>query len=336
MAIVTTSTITFYYWSPSGQRLGAYQPGANGLVVASTNLYFGGRLISAQGHPVLQDRLGSNVSSGRRYYPYGEEKGTATANGIEKFATYFRDTSGNDYADQRYYSNALGRFLSADPSGLGSIRLTQPITWNLYSYTVGDPLNLSDPTGLEDCESGGAGGDDGGSACPTDGYGPDYWADYGYGAVPTWTVTGEATSDDTLNDTAQAVIGLINQYNPGGMIGFAGAVMGGGVMGAAGVALYGAASTAIALAGFDGATTAIVGGLASTGAYVGQAGYNVLNTPGWTTNLQEDWITGIAVASQAVWQVGPGYDWTAIETGFLQDAMGYEAVAPNYWVPPVY
>jgi RHS repeat-associated protein len=147
VAIVTTSAITFYYWSPSGQRLGAYQPGANGLVAASTNLYFGGRLISAQGHPVLQDRLGSNVSGGRRYYPYGEEKGTATANGIEKFATYFRDTSGTDYADQRYYASAFGRFLTPDPD-IASAKVADPLSWNRYAFVENDPANQGDPTGL--------------------------------------------------------------------------------------------------------------------------------------------------------------------------------------------
>jgi len=37
-----------------------------------------------------------------RYAPYGDER-TSTADGREKWGTYFRDAgTGNDYADQRY------------------------------------------------------------------------------------------------------------------------------------------------------------------------------------------------------------------------------------------
>ena len=42
----------FYFWSPGGQRLGTYKstsPGNNAFTTASTNVYFGGRLIQAQG-----------------------------------------------------------------------------------------------------------------------------------------------------------------------------------------------------------------------------------------------------------------------------------------------
>jgi hypothetical protein len=37
-----------------------------------------------------RDRTGSNVSGGKRYYPFGEER-VLTANNAEKFATYYRD-----------------------------------------------------------------------------------------------------------------------------------------------------------------------------------------------------------------------------------------------------
>ena len=52
------------------------------------------------------DRLGSVRQWGLSYWPYGEEEGTPTAGGQEKFATYFRDWVGQDYADQRYYDSA--------------------------------------------------------------------------------------------------------------------------------------------------------------------------------------------------------------------------------------
>src|SRR5271169_6064063 len=81
----------------------------------ATNVYFGSKLIRSNGLTVATDRLGSARanSNGERmsYYPYGEER-TSTADGREKFGTYFRDTTGQDYADQRYYAVGSGRFFT--------------------------------------------------------------------------------------------------------------------------------------------------------------------------------------------------------------------------------
>lgn len=52
------------------------------------------------------------------YYPYGEERQVAAQNKY-KFGTYYRDPTGLDYADQRYYSSVQGRFMTADPSDAG-------------------------------------------------------------------------------------------------------------------------------------------------------------------------------------------------------------------------
>src|SRR6185312_10018886 len=63
-----------------------------------------------------------------------------------KFTTYERDSeSQNDYALARYYVNRMGRFNSPDPLS-GSINNPQML--NRYAYTIGDPINSSDPTGL--------------------------------------------------------------------------------------------------------------------------------------------------------------------------------------------
>jgi RHS repeat-associated protein len=133
----------FYFWSPQGQRMGTYKstsPGTQYFTTASTNIYFGGRLIEAQGTTVLTNRLGSNVTGGRRYFPYGQEY-TATANNLEKFTGYFRDAeTGLDYADQRYHEPGFGRFTTPDPAGRG-------LNW--YAYVGGDPINNSDPSGLD-------------------------------------------------------------------------------------------------------------------------------------------------------------------------------------------
>ena len=48
---------------------------------------------------------------------------------------------------QRYYASSYGRFNTADPMA-GSARGNNPGSWNRYSYTLGDPVNGSDPRGL--------------------------------------------------------------------------------------------------------------------------------------------------------------------------------------------
>ena len=130
----------------------------------SRNLYFGGRLIRSADVAVVTDRLGSvrananpGVPGGERfsYYPYGEER-VPSADGREKFGTYFRDVGNGsttdgypgavDYADQRYYAVGAGRFFTPDPY-IASGGPTEPGSWNRYAYVQGDPVNLFDPSG---------------------------------------------------------------------------------------------------------------------------------------------------------------------------------------------
>ena len=80
------------------------------------------------------------------YYPYGEAK-SGTVSNADSFATYYRDSTGLDYAQNRYYVQGLGRFLTADPY-VASSSLRNPTTWNRYSYVESDPANKKDPSGL--------------------------------------------------------------------------------------------------------------------------------------------------------------------------------------------
>ena len=71
----------------------------------------------------------------------------------DSFGTYYRDSTGLDYAQHRYYGQALGRFLTADPFQ-ASAGLVDPASWNRYTYTRGDPISSFDPNGLADCPAG--------------------------------------------------------------------------------------------------------------------------------------------------------------------------------------
>ena len=54
---------------------------------------------------------------------------------------------GLDYAVNRYYSSALGRFVTPDPY-LASGGTADPGSWNRYVYAASDPVNGFDPEGL--------------------------------------------------------------------------------------------------------------------------------------------------------------------------------------------
>jgi RHS repeat-associated protein len=160
MMVLTTDEVTF--WSAGGQKLATYwlstgtttascypnywQTCFTSTLVASqvgTNYYFGGKLIKNASGYVGADRLGSIG----HYYPYGQEKPSATTNGTEKFTGYFRDSeTGLDYADQRFHSPGTGRFLSPDPY-MASGGAANPGSWNRYAYVQGDPINHKDHTG---------------------------------------------------------------------------------------------------------------------------------------------------------------------------------------------
>lgn len=65
----------------------------------------------------------------------------------EQFTQKERDIeTGLDYFGARYYSNAQGRFTSADRL-LSSAETVDPQTWNRYAYVTNHPLKFNDPTG---------------------------------------------------------------------------------------------------------------------------------------------------------------------------------------------
>jgi RHS repeat-associated protein len=146
----------FYFYTINGQKLvtidcnnanAQYQPNC---WVVGENVYFKKKLLVSNGVYVVTDRLGTvrgnTQGEGFEYYPFGEER-TNRPDGRDKFATYFRDGVGQDYAEQRYYNAGMGRFWSPDPGGIKTASASRPSSWNRYAYTEGDPVNYRDPTG---------------------------------------------------------------------------------------------------------------------------------------------------------------------------------------------
>jgi RHS repeat-associated protein len=111
-------TVNFY--TPSGQKLGAYTMSPttyNGSAVLNVTLtssdqYFGGRRLK------VMDQLGSAgvYPNAPSYFPWGEARGSNPQD-TWNYATYWQDSvSGLDYANNRYYFNITGSFITPDPS----------------------------------------------------------------------------------------------------------------------------------------------------------------------------------------------------------------------------
>ncbi len=123
----------------------------------TTHYYLGGRLVAMRQGTTLeyvhQDHLtgtslvtesGGNQVGGIKYYPYGTTRSGSVPTD-RKFTGQRLDAgTGLYYYNARYYDAEIGRFVSADtivpdPSN--------PQTLNRYSYTRGNPLKYTDPTG---------------------------------------------------------------------------------------------------------------------------------------------------------------------------------------------
>jgi len=117
VATVASGTTTYLYWDHLSVRSSADSNGA-------TNRTFG-------------------------HFPFGEswyETGTASD---WKFTTYRRDAEaegGLDYANARFNSTRIGRFMSLDPL-FGNTNSPQSL--NRYSYVANDPINSTDPDGRD-------------------------------------------------------------------------------------------------------------------------------------------------------------------------------------------
>lgn len=153
-----------YYCWEGGQVIAEYHAGTSSNLVWDKNyVHLGGRLLATTDsggtkyhHP---DRLGTrlvtdtsgNVATEQANLPFGtalgaESTGTPTN---RRFTSYDRSaTTGMDYAVNRFYNPAQGRFNQVDPIGMSAASLDDPQTLNLYNYCGNDPVNHVDPDGL--------------------------------------------------------------------------------------------------------------------------------------------------------------------------------------------
>jgi len=125
----------------NGQRIARFDP-----KTLAVHYYFSNHLGS---HVVVTNATGT-CEQDIEYYPYGGQRkqycGTPVAQNY-KFTGKERDSeSGLDNFGARYNASTMGRFMTPDPMGGHQ---EDPQTLNRYSYVRNNPLNLTDPKGLD-------------------------------------------------------------------------------------------------------------------------------------------------------------------------------------------
>ena len=167
---VEGSTTTLYAWA-GGSVIAEYNGASNGMAWTKSYVYLGGRLLATETplsnsttetkyqHP---DRLGTRlvtntsgaVVSENIGLPFGaiiagESTNIGGSATKKRFTSYERsDSTALDYAVNRHYSAAQGRFTQVDLVANDLIDLYDPQSLNLYAYCLNDPINYLDPDGL--------------------------------------------------------------------------------------------------------------------------------------------------------------------------------------------
>ena len=172
---------TSWVLGPGGEQVTEYSvtgaPGSYTSTWQHTNAFSGGK-IEATYHDTrtyfyLADWLGTKraeVGSDGcmatfASLPFGNGLSTSAPAGFnacpdateQHFTGKERDAeSGNDYFEARYYSSAMGRFMSPDWSAKAQpvpyAKMDDPQSLNLYAYVQNNPLFRTDPSGHYECK----------------------------------------------------------------------------------------------------------------------------------------------------------------------------------------
>jgi len=182
---VSNQVIGQYSYDGSGARVKKYVPSTGETTVF---VYDAGGALAAEYSTIVApveeaktsylttDHLGSprvitdgdgEVISRRDFMPFGEELGAGVGPRTEalkyslvgsdrirqRFTGYEKDDeTGLDFAEARMYQNRHGRFTAPDPL-LASASAADPQTFNRYIYTGNNPVNVTDPSGLDWCQN---------------------------------------------------------------------------------------------------------------------------------------------------------------------------------------
>jgi RHS repeat-associated protein len=107
---------------------------------------------------VVTDASGTVVQT-LDYYPYGATRINSTSGNYSgagrQYVNRFADQSSLDYLQNRYYDPSRGQFVTEDPAFWSvNQNLTDPQSFNAYSYANDNPITGKDPNGLDDKNTG--------------------------------------------------------------------------------------------------------------------------------------------------------------------------------------
>lgn len=162
----TPTQPNYLYWYGGGSNILQESDGAGNFLYR--DYYFNGMLFDRQEGDNWVDHFFADALGNTRgiygdgdpdggysdYYPFGGERPVSTCcpnnpGGVNvpfKFTAKERDSeSGLDNFGARYDSSSMGRFMSPDSTSYSS--LANPQAWNLYAYTLNNPLKYNDPSG---------------------------------------------------------------------------------------------------------------------------------------------------------------------------------------------
>ncbi|MFE5030159.1 polymorphic toxin-type HINT domain-containing protein [Streptomyces sp. NPDC056656] len=134
-----------------------YTSGTSAVAMRTTGPN-GGKVTYLMADTQASTQMAINATTGaatrRRYTPFGDERsGTLPAGTDHGFLGKTEDSStGLSLLGARAYDPKLGRFLSPDPLSVPY----DPQNLSAYSYSSNDPINRSDPSGLQDADVGSA------------------------------------------------------------------------------------------------------------------------------------------------------------------------------------
>lgn len=145
--------------------------------------------------------VSSTMFSDVGYAPFGEFYGLA-GSADRSFTGQREDVESGFYNfPYRQYQPAEGRWISPDPSGFSAVDISDPQSWNRYSYVGNRPLDSVDPLGLDAMPNWFVGG--GGPGIPGLDAGGGQWGYVGGG------LNGSPTGSWSCNGTGDCIPGPI-------------------------------------------------------------------------------------------------------------------------------
>ncbi|MBL0240344.1 MAG: RHS repeat-associated core domain-containing protein [Chloracidobacterium sp.] len=175
-ASTSSGTVGEYFYDGDGKRVKKYVPGTGettifvydaagkqiaeySTIVADASTAKVAYLTADHlGSPRINTDVTGAVASRHDYHPFGEEIATSQRTSVlgyaddtirKQFTGYEIDGETDlDFAMARMYANRLGRFSSIDFGNAGALDI-EPQSWNAYSYSLNNPVNITDPSGLQ-------------------------------------------------------------------------------------------------------------------------------------------------------------------------------------------